>query len=67
MSEQTNEPMTAQQMREEIARQEQAAMEYCLQSVYALLKQHDCEIVALPTFAADGRVTAQWGVRRVQR
>ena len=58
MKEQATEPMTAAQAAALIEADKQARMKAALEAVQAALAEHNCELVATPQFAPDGRVVA---------
>ena len=58
MSDQTAKPMTAAQATALVEADKQQRMKAALEAVQAVLVEHNCELVATPQFAPDGRVVA---------
>lgn len=54
-----------EQAKRQLAAQEQQAHQAFGEALAAFLAQHGYQIVAWPTLTQDGRMTAQWGYRRV--
>jgi hypothetical protein len=57
---------TAQELRAELAKREYAELQECIQQLQQMAASLGFEIIAIPQLTQDGRLTAQWGVRRAQ-
>ena len=52
------ENITPEQMKQAIAADKAARERQCLDTVTAVLKQFDCQLVVIPQLTQDGRITA---------
>lgn len=57
-------PEQIEAYRQQMALQEQAAMQSCIQALQQLAAEHGFMIVAIPRLTNDGRTVADWGVVR---
>jgi len=58
--------LTREELQAKLAVAEQAELQECLKALQSLAAERGFVVIAIPQIAADGRLTAQWGVRRAQ-
>lgn len=64
--EEPQQELSREQLQAMLAQQEQAAMGQCIQQLRELAAGMGFEIIAIPQLTSDGRLVAQWGIRRAQ-
>jgi len=58
--------LTREELQAKLNQREQVELQECLKALNALAAERGFVVIAIPQLTADGRLTAQWGVRRAQ-